>query len=261
MKKSIGATIVQITGAFITVVALALSVIQGKDIKDIAEAVSTQHVGVFPHNMKAINNLIQKTERSLLIVSDVPSYGNFSNPEAYDEYNVRLEECANLLRKQYGAHAIRMLIYDDTTREIAREKQFKFLYSSNIDTLANHADYKDKYKKYMELEINKKKEFKVKSVGDLYRRIESENIEFIKELVRAGVEVKGTSSTEQVFVWISDDKEALFSFLNRPGDQEVSFRTSDRDLIEILRKNAEAAFKDTLKTSSYNKKFGQPIQP
>ena len=56
-------------------------------MSEIANAISTRYIGTFPENMDAINALINSTKNSLFIVVDIPAYGNYSSPEAYQGYN------------------------------------------------------------------------------------------------------------------------------------------------------------------------------
>jgi hypothetical protein len=216
----------------VTVLALLLSMVQvwqARDaelkIRNIAESVSTKYLDEFPKNIPSINKLFGETTSSLLIVTDFPAYGFLYHHKAFEEYRQRLEE----LTLPGKSIEIRLLIYNEATR---KKKLEFFLHDKGAEQLAKidffqSLDTKDKPKTF----------------DEAWNIINSGNEDFRKELGNRKVAIHETATDLPVFVWIRDNKEAIFSFYfygQAPG--EVSFHTIDPKLIKVLRDIAEAAF-------------------
>lgn len=214
-----------------TVIALSLSWWQNKDLQDISNSVSTRFVGAFPENMRSINELIGGS-KDVLIITDTPSYGHFSNPYEHNLYIKRLKEITEAEGK------VRVLVYNDNIRMESIKDQFS---SYSLDEIKELKSYK-KYIKY--LERKKKRKIKHDKIEDFFQHLFDEGSEIIHELRRSGVEIKKTSEKQQIFIWIGDNsRQAVFSMLNYgPTNREVSFRTYDQKFIEILRDRAESTY-------------------
>jgi hypothetical protein len=230
----------------ITVVALALSWYQLKqahqteseikeisgNIKEVAGSISTQYVDTFPANMPAIIDLIERTNSSLLVVTDAPAYGHFSNPSAFEQYRRRLEALASPDKKV----KIRLLSYDDPTIISSAKNQFGQIDIQQVRKMGS-------YNTYFAFWKNKPQP---KTVEDFYDLIKENNNKFRQELAEYNVEISETQKPLPVFLWMRDEKEAILSFYNYgQSPREVSFRTNDQSLIKILNEIADGAFKDS----------------
>ena len=65
---------------------------QLENIADVFGSLSTKYVGHFPGNMEEITKLVSNTKRSLVILSDVPAYGQYSNPLGFPDYKQAINE-------------------------------------------------------------------------------------------------------------------------------------------------------------------------
>jgi hypothetical protein len=183
--------------------------------------------------MEAINDLVSSTKKDLWIVVDVPGYASFSNPLAYQAYRMKLESLANPANNLQ----IKMVIYDFKRRSEAFKRQFK------ID---DFEDFKNdpRYRRYFAFWGNRKTEPKTKD--EFPALLEAEYREFLNRLGNLGVEIHETESTLPLFMWVSDERRAIFSLIDYPySSNEVSFRTNDLQLINILLEIAKGTFKES----------------
>jgi hypothetical protein len=233
------ATMVALVG---TVIALGMSIYQLKQshkteerIKQISDSVSTKYIGVFPENMNSINDLIASTHKDLWIIADVPAYGGFSTPSQYQQYIQGIKELAIRSGQPQG---VRILTWDSKTRR----ESFNHLFGDR--TIEQLREF-DIYKKYFQYW---KKKAQPKTLDDFYNVVESENYEFQRRVSEMGTDINETSTRLPVFLWLSDDKEAIFSFYYYGGNgREVSFRTTDPKLIQVLRELAVDLFRESHK--------------
>ena len=240
----------------LTIVALALSIYQLKQTKKaeeqsekakqevesiaqnyrkIAASVSTQYENVFPANMKAITELIARTNKNITIVVDVAAYGHFSSPIASQEY-------VQALKTLSGKNiAINMVCYDSETSKTYLRKQ---LHKDNFSTFQES----DRFKNYASRHANNIPT----SFEKLLDQIDDADIALLDDLWDSGATVKTTKIELPVYMWIIDDnKEAVFSFYNYgQSPREASFRTQDERFIDVLKEMAKKAFDE-----------GQPYEP
>jgi len=225
--------IVEIVAAVISVVACALAIMTERKVRGILESVSTKYVGKFPANMDEIIKLISSTKRRLIIMCDVPAYGHFSNPLGFAKYNLAIR---NLLTSQMKPK-ITLITYNHDKRIGNSKNQFSDVSSYeqliDRDTFKNYFDFHKDNKNIKPPEESTKQGFS--------NWLEEKHSTFLNDIAKIGVEVYESSVDLRLFVWISDDS-AIFSFYNFGNDiREVSFRTNDQPLIEILRVIADSA--------------------
>lgn len=85
------------------------------------------------------------------------------------------------------------------------------------------------------------------------RWLDERHKRFQATLDEKGAKILETNKDLRTFLWIVDEKNAIFSFNNYgKGNREVSFRTNDKKLIESLLVIAN----ETLKNSSLKTEFG-----
>jgi hypothetical protein len=232
----------RIVGEIIAAGAMVLAIITEVKVrhifttaKEIINSVSTKYVGHFPDNMEEIIKLIALTKRQLIITCDIPSYGHFSNPRGFALYkNAILNLCASDSRPK-----IIIVTYDHERRLINSKNQF----ISRYEEVRNGASYK----KYFEYHKDNKsvKQPKELTLEGFCNWLEDKHKEFIITMVNAGVEVYESSKEIKSFAWISDDS-AILSFHNYGNElREVSFKTSDQPLVDILSEFAKTTITES----------------
>lgn len=247
-KKIIRA--IELFGPPFTVLGLALAAFQifqankqGADIKEIAGAISTQYVGTFPDNIEPIVKLIESTRKILWIVTDVPAYGHFSQPGAHAAYWQAIEKFLPARPDK----VFRILSYNSKARRRFAPEQINV---KDLEELKRRESFKRFY------EFWPKKAYPTK-LDDFFENLERENVEFLRQLIRLGAEPYETTTDSPlpVFMWLSDDRQAIFSFFNYGANaREVSFRTNDPRLINVLKEIAENAFESARKVQMVGEK-------
>jgi hypothetical protein len=228
----------KIIGPSLTVIALLLSIYQlyqankaEQEIKIIAESISTKYVDVFPKNMPEIIKLIQKTQKSLTVITDVAAYGHFSNPDNSASYTTELEKLSYPNRKI----DIKFVCYDSEHTQDSLRKQF-----GDFDALKA----KNEFNAYMLWHPNDVP----KDMTDLVSQIDEAGIALQNSLKKHNdikvnnIIIKVSKEGLPIFMWISDDQEAIFSLHNYgQSPREDSFRTTDPRFIQRLKEIANEA--------------------
>ena len=206
-------------GPTLTVLALLLAALQtyqatqqGAEIREIAEAISTQYVGTFPDNLEPIAQLVASTRQSLWIVSDVPAYGHFSQPRAHAAYRGAIED---FLTPQ-GNKELRILNHNGAARRTFAKEQ---IVVDDVEGLQT----RDAYNRYYPFWPTRAEPI---DLDGFFGGLEAANIQFLRRLRQLGIEAYETTTKTPlpVFVWLSDDRHAIFSFFNYGANaREVSF--------------------------------------
>lgn len=241
-QKELIMKVVEVIALIVSVGAMALAIITEKKVKDIyssarkiTDSISTKYVGKFPENMEEVIKLISSTKRKLIITSDVPSYGHFSNPRGFAQYKNAI---LNLLTNEPRPHIV-LITYDHEKRLANSRNQFNKTYEEVVNGAA--------YKNYFEYHRNNKsiKPPEQPDKDGFCKWLEGNHIEFIKNMVAAGVQVFESSRDIRSFSWIGDDS-AILSFHNYGNElREVSFKTSDQSLVDILKVFADATIENS----------------
>jgi hypothetical protein len=128
-----------------------------------------------------------------------------------------------------------MIIYDEQKRLDSLENQFGKRTIEEVKA-------SEKYKAFFAYWKEGKQQ--PKTMQDFYKLVDSEDKDFLPILKKYAVEVRETKDPLPVFLWLSDDRRAIFSFYNY-GDnpREVSFQTNDPQLIAVLKQIAEEDWK------------------
>jgi hypothetical protein len=251
-----------VVGAVLTGLALILSLIQIKqsltqlnqskiqleqsqkteqNIREIANSVSTKYLDVFPGTMKPIINLIASTKKELLIVADVPAYGSFSSPSDYQQYTQEIE---NLASRSGDPKQVRILTWGPDRRHAS----FNLLYGSRT---FEEIEKGETYKNYFDYW---KQRTKPENMDGLFHLSEDENQKFQRRFLDKGVDINQTNGELPVFMWLSDDRQAIFSLYYYGGNaREVSFRTYDPRLIEVLKEIATDGLRNSNKYAAVAK--------
>jgi hypothetical protein len=216
---------------------------QTADLQELTKHAPIRFVGTFPHNMSSLTQLAQATINKLLVVGDFCAYGHYSNPEAYREYLNALEELPSK-----GA-AVEMFLYNDDTAQKATLSQFPTDFS-NITNDPKFKHYFDDLHPHLA---------KPHTVKEFTTAINAEQDTCVRELQTKGVKVyKTITATLPLFIWLRDNKEAIFSVYNL-GDEarEVSLSTTD-DTLNIL---LQEIYTQAIKGAAVQATVQPPIQP
>lgn len=194
--------------------------IQKKEIKKVAESMSTSYIGEFPKNMENIIKVTAAATKKLDIMVDFAGYGNYSKPQDFEKY------FQTLLNPHDGKRIkIRMLLYDKKAGLENRDRQLKPIFESEVGS--------DRFTHYFQVEHPKL------TVPINYEKFSEElsqvEDEYEKRLVDKGIDVRHVSQALMFYVWIEDDEDAVFSFQStQGGEREISFHTRDATLIKTF---------------------------
>ena len=190
-----------------------------RSLTAITESISTQYVGEFPHHLPKITALLAKATRSVEILSDVPGYGHYSSPQQYFSYRNTIQQLAvtqnvNIRMAFYTQDLAKKAAVDafgDDFSAICKTEAFRTYKKTNTKDIGSIDDF---YKLIIELDyLNCKRDFE-----DM-----------------AGIEVIWIKEPVQIYFWIVDGLEAVFSIATSGLDPvEVAFTTTDANFITIL---------------------------
>lgn len=196
---------------------------QAQAINEQSQSLTTQNISDFPGNIPEIVKLINNAESELLIVTDVPYYGCYSNPIESQKY------LDAIIHKIDSRVKVKIVVYEDSLRSSAREKQFE-------SKKFNEWSQTEKFKSFC---IGAHDQ--ISSYHDFSIEIEKRHTYFIQQACRRQNYIHIMKNKTPIFLWVRDKKEAIFSF---PDDwkEEKVFRTFDKDLVEILSRKAQEYF-------------------
>ncbi len=199
--------------------------------KEIAEATSTKFVAVFPENVDALHQLIEATTKSLVVLTDVAGYAHYSAPAAFLRYRQSLEKLASRPASgPAGRPKVKLIVYGDNAAKEALRVQLGVM---------NAGDWKDFVKRHKNgsyAEIYREKMRKALESPDAFiEMIEHNERDTRRLLLSSSIQVGRTERHMPFYIWISDDRTAIISFIARnPDALEYSFQTKDLKLIGAL---------------------------
>ena len=213
---AIGFAIVQFTDARRQETALER---QKQDLGTIALSMSTRFLGPFPGNLKEINNLIAKADRSLKVIVDFPGYGQYSAPELRLAYVQQLE-IARSARKV----PIQIICYKSDLADAERREQFP-----DDQTVFASRDMTPWTRFF---EFRGTVPALPTDFAGLRAILTQNDQDTVKRLKDEGVLWRFHPEKAAFFFWLRDDAEAIFAFKNiGRKDVGLSFLTSDANLI------------------------------
>ncbi len=218
----------------VTIVALLLALTQTystrrtqNTTKVIAESLSTRYVDVFPENLDEIIDLLKTTRHKLVVMTDVVGYGIYSCPRLALEYQHQL------LALQAKDVDMALIVYDRYTTEVAIRKQMKTI--SNIDKEKETASWAEYFRVFPG-------QNRPQTLDEFFHMLTDHHGRLLNELRLHWIQVREIPIAVPLFVWVSDEKTAIFSFYTEGGkNREVSFRTKDDRLISTLREMTHAS--------------------
>jgi hypothetical protein len=195
---------------------------------DLTSTVQTRAIGRFPDNLRPIIDLIGRAKSTILIATDVSSYGQLSNPR----------ECRNYYSAIIAAAArggkVQLIAYSGQRSDAERRNQFaeyvRLGPTKGYEKLAGEPRWKAFTAAHPFGMISTLDEaFDALLYSDLaFRRNVSEQAVTVHELADSGQSLP-------VFFWLRDTEEAIFSlFTVGERSREISFRTVDQSITEVL---------------------------
>ena len=188
---------------------------------------------VFPNNMPEIISQINRTQKSLTVITDVAAYGHFSSPDNSREY-IRALNDLNNSRKDVQ---IKILYYEPAKGKNKLKEQFATEIASWTAFMQG-----DAYLSYVRRHPNDVP----KDADALLTQIIGAGEKLKTNLLGINPETKVITTTDdlQIFMWIRDGEEAMFSLHNYgPNTREDSFKSIDKRFITRLEAIADEEFK------------------
>ena len=193
-------------------------------MESLSKEMSTHFIGIFPKNMKDINEVVARADSSLDIMTDFVGYGHYSAPDEFDKYRRKLQD----LRSQKRL-PIRLLVY-------ARDKGGKL-----HDTQFTDDAFQKALRRHDWPLVNFCQRFNGGKLPTSKKELDAllfrKQKDYMKDLKDRGVRIRVTETEMPFFLWDEDDQEAVFSFLNedQPGAREESFRTIDGSVVSTFK--------------------------
>lgn len=208
--------------------------------ESLSSTVQTRAIGHFPENLRAIVDLIERTNERLVIATDVASYGHLSNPDECARYHAALVACA----ARYVS--VEIIAYSGARADAERRWQF-------TDYIKNGEDgFRELVGEERWIRFAAKNGIvNVKNCDDVFKALVFGDLKFRHGISQTSTvkvfDLPNPVDTLPVFFWLRDGEEAIFSlFTVGENVREISFRTIDQSITDILGETF-AALKDTKK--------------
>lgn len=214
------ATIIEIA---LGAIAIALAMFHAKDLKSIALRISTRYLDTFPDYLAEIAELLGRAKKSIVICSDFPAYGRFSNYHAFIDYE------AILIKKRAAGVSIDMTCLSRKQRAIAIEHQFRNEFAKKSGVFIRNLTgflqaYGEAEDEALTIGLARFKELAEKS-----------NSHMLNDTLN-GHDYCEVKQPIHIFFWLVDGREAIFSIPSHSEKAlEQGFYTCDGRLIEALK--------------------------
>jgi hypothetical protein len=209
-------------------------------MNDIAKSMSTQFVGLFPKNMDSITSVVGKADKQLDIMVDFVGYGHYSDPEEFSRYLAAIKDA-----RQEGVE-VRMLIYGEDAALKSQGSQYSQFKEHNFQDKEMKCDRFQHF--FGECYPGVKTP---QTWCDFNAVIDGFQLDFQRDLLQKGIQIRVVSEMMLMFAWIEDKQEAVFAFLNSGENyRELSFRTQDANLIAVFVDRFESAWTSGKKLSA-----------
>lgn len=193
------------------------------EMTSIAGSLSTRYVGLFPKNMDDMIEVITKAEQRLDIMLDIAAYGHYSNPEDYLKYFQTLESLS-----QTKGVVIRLIAYDKVTARKGHRTQYNG--EKGFEDEKQQARFVHFFDRVHQKKLKKPENYQ--EFDDLMMSQE----EMWEKRFQGFTELVLANEPLRFFLWLADEKEAIFCFENYGRDtREISFRTRDVSLIRTFK--------------------------
>lgn len=202
----------------------------------IRDQMSTHVIGRFPKNLSEVAGLVRDARESIKIVADFLSYGQYSAPDDFKAYFDALKAAA-----KDPQISLEIAVYDPGKAKTEIEKQF-------LDSAFEKEKEKPAFNRFCATaaELGKKPPANAAELCALLQQLDDEYRNSLQTSFRGRVECKPLDEPLTLFVWLVDDREAIFTFGHIERKKNVySIRTRDGDLVRQLREYVS----DTLKSA------------
>ena len=199
-----------------------------RHVTEMVGQISTRGIRPFPENLDNIIVMLRGAKDSVRVMVDFPGYGQYSAPERHTEYQAALKEAA-----QRPAVKFQLVSYDDvlTTEESKAELK--------MTIPPSRKEERKKFEAYLKansiLPGDAPKNFE--QLHALLREHQEQNLAGLKAAVKHpdGLERRYLSERVPIFLWLVDNREAVFTFKNLERNEDAaSIRTTDGPLIKNL---------------------------
>jgi len=188
-------------------------------IREIVEASSTRYLDSYPVFLPTITTILDSARDSIRIACDVPGYGMFSNYEWFVNYQ-------SALKRKAGLADVRMTVFSRAWRDSITRLQFS---DRSFETFRRTPRFREFLTRFG------KDSLSIQTLPDLMRVIEDQEVTVLNEF--RGVKRREHRSRFPIFLWIVDDRVAVFSMPKlSAGAGEAGFRTYDPKLIGELKR-------------------------
>jgi hypothetical protein len=205
-------------------------------LAEITRSVSTKFVGRFPGNVSDILDLSLNVRQSIDIIVDSAGYGHYSSPSLYYDYRECLCNHASQQRK------VRMLIHTHEVYQAYRELVYPENEWTGIQT-------SDRFKNFFHTHRHTMPE--PLTWQAFQNRLATVQEDHLEHFLNVPMEIRViVAPPPQVILWLSDEKEAVFSFL-RSTHNEVTFRTSDSALLDEFKLIFQKAYDNAIPYKEY----------
>jgi hypothetical protein len=200
---------------------------QGARLTRLEGLLSTASIGAFPEHIDEITRLAAGIRHDFYCMVDCVDYASFSDPEGHDKL---AEVLKHALTKKPAAN-VRMLICG-TPAAITRSSPLFGLSWSELQKTAEFREYFSKYHRGAP----------PPDTEESFRQfLLAREQTAANELRDKGAQIKtATANPCSQFLWVADDREAVFLWLVGQGAAMQAYRTRDTKLIEALRATFEA---------------------
>jgi hypothetical protein len=266
---------------FLVILAILFAIVQyadashqEKELDDIIKEMSTQYIGTFPANIEEITKTIGETREQLRIIVDYTAYGQFSAPDLFLKYFTTLESVLETKRKVQIISYDEKLIQDELSHQIPDDWPADNTTTENF--LAKIPPFCESRMRDQVAQVFSGEpqpllaDFRgtapvKKTAKDLRTILQKYNSIFSNQLDEPGEGEprKGTQNLvhfrtrrrSAFFLWLIDDKRAVFAFNNAPRagrDRGISFQTRDAKLIGELNEYFETEWNGWVQNTKPN---------
>lgn len=241
-------------------------------------SVTTGYINEFPASIPRITEIIQHTCSHLSIMADLPGYGLYSDPDAFDSYRLAIETLRHrtvqknlddgyCVGKSFDSSGeltkvrpgVRLIMFSPEEQQTLLRRQL-----TRDGLMKALADPKDSTTR------TKLTNFVTANSGLLHEKAEEfikrvhagtgyeEFIQLMltaqrdaeKDFKKAGIEIRYAPQSSIMRMWIQDAEEAAFSF-DHSSETEIAFKTRDAKLLQNFSQIFEQHWKSAIAYDDY----------
>ncbi len=194
---------------------------------------------LFPNNLPALVELVNRAQSHLTIVADFCAYGSYSNPTGFVQYRAALEAKAAEPNR-----TVSLTTYDSSRVGEMTLEQFELNSGTEAVRQGVFSDLRSqpKFKAWVALRQQEQPSFvEPATIPEFVKANQDEEAQCIQRFRTKGITARPIIDRElAVFSWVRDDDEAFTSIYSfGPNAQEASFFTTSRPFIRLLNSIAD----------------------